>query len=282
MFFSSDRTDLLRGVKEKECGKMINVLVNGALGRMGSEVVKAVFQAEGLELVGGVDPCGAGKKLVLPDGTEGSLFTDLTQALDQARPDVVVDFTRPAVVMDSLRIILGKGVRAVVGTTGFTDERLAEVKNLAEENHTAALIAPNFALGAVVMVKLAAEAAKYFRDVEIIEKHHDQKLDAPSGTAILTAQKIAEVRAAHKQGHPDEKETLAGSRGGDFQGIRIHSIRLPGYVASQEVVFGSQGETLKIINDPVNRECYMPGVILGCRKILERQGLVYGLDQILD
>ena len=184
--------------------------------------------------------------------------------------------------MDSLRIILGKGIHAVVGTTGFTDERLAEVKKLAEANHTAALIAPNFALGAVVMVKLAAEAAKYFRDVEIIEKHHDQKLDAPSGTAILTAQKIAEVREAHKQGHPDEKETLAGSRGGDFQGIRIHSIRLPGYVASQEVVFGSQGETLKIIDDPVNRECYMPGVILGCRKILERQGLVYGLDQILD
>lgn len=261
---------------------MIKVLVNGALGRMGSEVVKAVFRAEGLELAGGVDPCGAGKKLVLPDGTEGALYTDLTQALDQARPDVVVDFTRPAVVMDSLRIILGKGIHAVVGTTGFTDERLAEVKKLAEANHTAALIAPNFALGAVVMVKLAAEAAKYFRDVEIIEKHHDQKLDAPSGTAILTAQKIGEVRKAHKQGHPNERETLAGSRGGDIDGIRIHSLRLPGYVASQEVIFGSQGETLKIINDPVNRECYMPGVALACKKIGSYQGLVYGLDQILD
>lgn len=262
--------------------QMIKVLVNGALGRMGSEVVRAVFHAEDMELVGGVDPTGAGKKLLLPDGTEGTLYTDLSEALEKAQPDVVVDFTRPAVVMDSLRVILGKGVRAVVGTTGFTDERLAEVKVLADANHTAALIAPNFSLGAVVMVKLAVEAARYFPDVEIIEKHHDQKLDAPSGTAILTAQKIAEVRKAHRQGHPDEKETLAGCRGGDYEGIRLHSLRLPGYVASQEVVFGSQGETLKIINDPVNRECYMPGVLLGCRRMMERQGLVYGLDQLLD
>ena len=160
-------------------------------------------------------------------------------------------------------------------------ERLAEVKTLAEANQTAALIVPNFALGAVVMIKLAAEAAKYFPDVEIIEKHHDQKLDAPSGTAILTAQKIAAVRAAHKQGHPEERETMPGARGGDFEGIRIHSMRLPGYVASQEVVFGSRGETLKIINDPVNRECYMPGVVLACKKIGSLQGLIYGLDQIL-
>ena len=135
--------------------QMIKVLVNGALGRMGSEVVRAAFHAEDMELVGGVDPTGAGKKLLLPDGTEGTLYTDLSEALEKAQPDVVVDFTRPAVVMDSLRVILGKGVRAVVGTTGFTDERLAEVKVLADANHTAALIAPNFSLGAVVMVKLA-------------------------------------------------------------------------------------------------------------------------------
>ena len=139
----------------------------------------------------------------------------------------------------------------------------------------------NFALGAVVMIKLACEAAKYFSNVEIIEKHHDKKLDAPSGTAVLTAQKIAEVRAAMKQGHPDEKETMPGARGADFEGMKIHSLRLPGYVASQEVVFGSQGETLKIINDPINRECYMPGVMLGCRKIGGVKGLVYGLDKLL-
>ena len=251
---------------------MIKVLVNGAFGRMGSEVVRMVTANPELELIGGVDISAAGK--TLPDGKP--VFTSIGEALEAVKPDVVVDFTRPDVV------ILKKGVRAVVGTTGFTPERLAEVKELAEANNTAALIVPNFALGAVVMVKLAAEAAKYFKDVEIIEKHHDQKLDAPIGTAILTAQKICEVREAHKQGHPKERETLAGSRGGDIEGIRIHSLRLPGYVASQEVIFGSQGETLKIINDPVNRECYMPGVALACKKIGSRQGLVYGLDQILD
>ena len=258
---------------------MIKVLVNGAFGRMGSEVVRMITANPELELVGGVDINAAGKSL--PDGKP--VFTNIGGALEAVKAeDVVVDFTRPDVVMDSLRIILKKGVRAVVGTTGFTDERLAEVKELAEANNTAALIVPNFALGAVVMIKLATEAAKYFKDVEIIEKHHDQKLDAPSGTAILTAQKIGAVREAHKQGHPNERETLAGSRGGDIDGIRIHSMRLQGYVASQEVVFGSQGETLKIINDTINRECYMPGVAMACKKIGSRQGLVYGLDQILD
>lgn len=256
---------------------MIKVLVNGAFGRVGSEVVRTVIAEPELELAGGVDIHGDGK--TLPDGR--AVYTDLSTALAETRPDVVVDFTRPDAVMQSLRIILGRGIRAVVGTTGFTPERLAEVKTLTEANQTAALIVPNFALGAVVMIKLAAEAAKYFADVEIIEKHHDQKLDAPSGTAILTAQKIAAVRAAHKQGHPEERETMPGVRGGDFEGIRIHSMRLPGYVASQEVVFGSRGETLKIINDPVNRECYMPGVVLACKKIGSLQGLIYGLDQIL-
>jgi len=183
--------------------------------------------------------------------------------------------------MESLRVILPRGVRAVVGTTGFTPERLAEVEELCGAGKTAALICPNFALGAVVMMKLCEIAAQYFADVEIIEKHHDKKLDAPSGTAYLTAQKIAAVREAHKQGHPDEKETMTGVRGGSYEGIRIHSLRLPGYVASQEVVFGSMGETLKIIDDPVGRDCYMPGVIMGCRKIMEREGLVYGLDKIL-
>lgn len=257
---------------------MIKVLVNGAFGRMGSEVVRTVAADTELELAGGVDIHAEGR--TLPEGKP--CYTDLKTALKAVAPDVVVDFTRPDVVMDSLRIILPQGIRAVVGTTGFTPERLEEVRELAEANHTAALIVPNFALGAVVMIKLAAEAAKYFSEVEIIEKHHDQKLDAPSGTALLTAQKIAEARAAHKQGHPEEKETLPGVRGGDYEGIRIHSLRLPGYVASQEVVFGSRGETLKIINDPVNRECYMPGVVLACKKILSRQGLVYGLDKLLE
>lgn len=256
---------------------MIKVLVNGALGRMGSEVCKKVYAEADLELVAAVDI----KEGVVPLGEGIPVGTDLVAAIKAAQPDVVVDFTRPNVVMGNLRTMLPLGVHAVVGTTGFTDENLRELDELARANNTSLLIAPNFALGAVVMMKLACEAAKYFPNVEIIEKHHDNKLDAPSGTAIITAQKIAEVRKAMRQGHPEERETMAGVRGGDFEGMRIHSIRLPGYVASQEVIFGGQGETLHISTDPVNRECYMPGVALGCRKIGEHTGLVYGLDKLL-
>lgn len=261
---------------------MIKVFVNGALGRMGSEVVKAVTAAEDMEIAGGADLSGKKETLLLDDGSEKPLFSDLKKGLESVKPDVVVDFTRPDVVMDSLRIILPMGIAAVVGTTGFTPERLAEAKELAEKGDTSILVAPNFALGAVVMMKLAAEAAKYFPDVEIIEKHHDNKLDAPSGTALLTAELIAKVRKEHKQGHPEEKETLAGSRGGDVEGMKIHSMRLPGYVASQDVIFGSQGETLTISCNPVNRECYMPGVVMACRKMTGLKGLFYGLDSILD
>ncbi len=257
---------------------MIKVLINGALGRMGSEVVKKVTAEKDLTVAAAVD-IKAGT-LTVDDNTY-QVTTDLAAAIKEVQPDVVVDFTRPDAVMNNLRIVLGMGVHAVVGTTGFTQTDLQEVDRLARENNTAVLIAPNFALGAVVMMKLACEAAKYFPHVEIIEKHHDKKLDAPSGTAIITAQKISEVREKMQQGNPDEKETMAGARGADYEGMKIHSVRLPGYVASQEVIFGGQGEILRICTEPINRECYMPGVALGCRKIMGRSGLVYGLDQLL-
>ncbi len=257
---------------------MIKVLINGALGRMGSEVVKKVTAEKDLTVAAAVD-IKAGT-LTVDDNTY-QVTTDLAAAIKEAQPDVVVDFTRPDAVMNNLRIVLGMGVHAVVGTTGFTQTDLQEVDRLARENNTAVLIAPNFALGAVVMMKLACEAAKYFPHAEIIEKHHDKKLDAPSGTAIITAQKISEVREKMQQGNPDEKETMAGARGADYEGMKIHSVRLPGYVASQEVIFGGQGEILRICTEPINRECYMPGVALGCRKIMGRSGLVYGLDQLL-
>lgn len=263
---------IIKGVKF-----MIRVLVNGALGRMGGEVCKKVFAEPDLELVGAVDI----KEGTIALGEGVPVSTDLVAAIEATKPQVVVDFTRPDVVMDNLRKMLPLGVHAVVGTTGFKDADLQEVDALARANNTSLLIAPNFALGAVVMMKLACEAAKYFPHVEIIEKHHDNKLDAPSGTAIITAQKIAEVRKAMHQGHPEERETMAGARGADFEGMKIHSVRLPGYVASQEVIFGGQGETLHISTDPVNRECYMPGVALGCRKIIDQVGLVYGLDKLL-
>lgn len=256
---------------------MIKVLVNGALGKMGRTVLHTVLQQDDMELVGAVDVNGAGKSV------EGiAVDADLAAALTAHKPDVVVDFTRPDVVMGSLRTILNAKVNAVVGTTGFTPENLDEVKALAEKNGVGAMIAPNFAMGAVVMMKLAEEAAKYFPKVEIIEMHHDQKVDAPSGTAVLTAQKIAKVRGGFvQQGRPDEVEKMDHARGADYEGMKIHSVRLPGFVASQEVIFGSMGETLTIKNDPVSRECYMPGVMRGIRAMVQRKGLVYGLDQIL-
>lgn len=257
---------------------MIKVLVNGALGRMGSEVVKKVTAENDLTIAAVVD---IKPGTITVDENVYQVTTDLVAAIKETQPDIVVDFTRPDVVMDNLRKVLALGVRAVVGTTGFSDADLQEVDSLAKANNTALLIAPNFALGAVVMMKLACEAAKYFPHVEIIEKHHDKKLDAPSGTAIITAQKISEVRASMQQGNPDEKETMPGARGADYEGMKIHSVRLPGYVASQEVIFGGQGEVLRISTEPINRECYMPGVALGCRKIMDKQGLVYGLDKLL-
>ena len=256
---------------------MIKVLVNGALGKMGHTVVSTVLKQEDMELVGAVDVFGAGKTV------EGvAVDTDLAKALADHKPDVVVDFTRPDVVMSSLRTILGAGVNAVVGTTGFTPEKLAEVKELAEKNNVGALVCPNFSMGAVLMMKLAEEAAKYFPQVEIIEMHHNQKLDAPSGTAVLTAEKLAKVRGGFvQQGRPDEEEKLPHARGAEYEGMRIHSVRLPGFVASQEIIFGSMGETLTVRNDPVSRECYMPGVMRGIRTMVTRKGLVYGLDAIL-
>ncbi len=258
---------------------MIKVLVNGALGRMGSEVVKQVFAEKELELVAVSDIFS--KPVTLPDGSTMTTYSDVVAAVKASKPDVMVDFTRPDVVMVTLRKVLPLGVHCVVGTTGFTPNGLAEVDQLALKHDTAVLVAPNFSLGAVIMIRLCAEAAKYFKQVEIIEKHHDNKLDAPSGTALLTAQKIAEVRSIMRQGHPNERETLRNVRGGDVEGMRIHSVRLPGFVASQEVIFGGQGETLRICNDPVSRECYMPGVVIGCQRILEKKGLVYGLDKLL-
>ena len=254
---------------------MIKVLVNGALGRMGRTVVAAVNADSELELVGVVDAFA---------GEVGGLTveTNLDAALKKFSPDVMVDFTRPDVVFENVMTALANKVSPVVGTTGLSDVDREKIRAAAEENHTPAFIAPNFALGAVLMMLLARKAAKYMPEVEIIELHHDKKLDAPSGTAELTAKMISQVRAPHKQGHPDEKERLAHVRGAEVDGIRIHSVRLPGLVAHQEVIFGGLGQTLTIRHDSMGRESFMPGVLLACKKVLGLKGLTVGLDKILD
>ncbi len=262
---------------------MVKVMVNGACGRMGQAVVKAVLEDPELELVAAADMkdgMDAGVLVGLaPCGIKVSV--GLEKVIDAAKPEVMVDFTRPDVVFGNACTALKKGVSPVIGTTGLSDEAKAELAKLAEATNTPAFIAPNFAIGAVLMMLMARQAAKYMPHVEIIEMHHDQKLDAPSGTALQTADMIREVRKSMKQGHPDEKEKLPGARGAEVDGIHIHSVRLPGYVAHQEVIFGGLGQTLTIRHDSMNRESFMPGVVLACKKVRALKGLVIGLDQLL-
>lgn len=251
---------------------------------MGQAVLKAVQEADGLELVGAVDIKGGadtGALVGLP--ANGILVeTDLEALLERKNPEVMVDFTRPDVVFGNVMTALKHGTSPVVGTTGLSDEQKAEIAKAAEANDTPAFIAPNFAIGAVLLMLMSRQAAKYMPDVEIIELHHDKKLDAPSGTAIQTAAMIAEVRKEHKQGNPDEFEKLKGARGADYEGMHIHSVRLPGYVAHQEVIFGGLGQTLTIRHDSLNRESFMPGVVLAAKKVRSLKGLTVGLDKLLD
>jgi len=266
--------------------KMTRVLVNGALGRMGKSVVKAVLNEDGLELAGAVD-IHAADDAGLAAGAAAAgvpVETDLAAALERIKPEVMIDFTRPDVVYGNVMTALKHKVSPVVGTTGLSPEQREEIRKAAEAEDTPAFIAPNFAIGAVLLMMLSKTAAKYMPDVEIIELHHDHKLDAPSGTAAQTAELIAEVRKAHKQGHPEEKEKdgWKGARGADYEGMHVHSVRLPGFVASQEVIFGGLGQTLTLRHDTTSRESFMPGVMLAAKKVRGLKGLTVGLDKLLD
>ncbi|MBW6437965.1 4-hydroxy-tetrahydrodipicolinate reductase [Actinoplanes hulinensis] len=245
----------------------IRVGVLGARGRMGLEVCKAVDAAEDLALVSMID-----------QGEE------LFQASD-AGAQVLVDFTNPDVVMDNLRWAVDQGISLVVGTSGFTEDRLEQVRGwLAAKPGAGVLIAPNFGIGAILMMQFAARAARYFDSVEIIEQHHPRKLDAPSGTSMHTAKVIAAARAAAGcPPMPDAtKEEMAGARGTEIDGVRVHSIRAAGLVAHQEVLFGTSGETLTIRHDSLDRSSFMPGVLLAVRHVLRRPGLTVGLDPLLE
>ena len=263
---------------------MTKVLVNGACGRMGRAVLKAVTDDAELTLVGAVDITGGADSGELAGTAKNGVLveTDLATALERLHPDVMIDFTRPDVVYANVLTALAHKVSPVVGTTGLSEEQKTAIKAAAEENDTPAFIAPNFAIGAVLMMLMSRQAAKYMPHVEIIELHHDNKLDAPSGTALQTAELIKEARESMRQGHPEEKEKLAGARGAEVDGMRIHSVRLPGFVAHQEVIFGGLGQTLTIRHDSINRESFMPGVVLACKKVRNLAGLVVGLEKLLD
>ncbi|MCD6352374.1 MAG: 4-hydroxy-tetrahydrodipicolinate reductase [Armatimonadetes bacterium] len=262
----------------------IRVLVTGACGNMGQHVVRAVSEAKDMELVGAVDPAGVDKDIgeVALGGPIGlKVLGHLPAALEHGQPDVMVDFTHPDVVMGNLEVALKAGVYCVVGTTGLSETDLKIVEKLCRNHDVACLIAPNFSLGANLMMRFAAEAARHYEYAEIIERHHERKADAPSGTALKTAELMEKARGEPLRSVSTSHEKVPGSRGGETAGLRVHSVRLPGYVANQEVIFGGQGELLIIESISTSRECFMPGVLLAVRAVRDRKGLVYGLDQLL-
>ncbi|RKD25741.1 4-hydroxy-tetrahydrodipicolinate reductase [Ammoniphilus oxalaticus] len=256
----------------------IKVAIAGSKGKMGVEAVKMVHADEAFTLVAEIGRPGS----VYTEENGAPYFGDVAEALEKTKPDVLVDLTTPQSAKENMETALRLGVRPVVGTTGFSAADIESLDKLCREKGVGAIIAPNFAIGAILMMKFAREAAKYMPHVEIIEMHHDQKLDAPSGTAIKTAEMIQETRPELKQGHPEEEEVIDGARGGVVNGFRIHSVRLPGLVAHQEVLFGHTGQTLSIRHDSINRESFMPGIRLAINKVMEIEGLVYGLDQIME
>jgi len=245
----------------------IKVAILGAKGRMGTESVKAISAADDLELVASLD------------------LGDSLDLLKSSGAEVVLDFTTPDSVMKNLEYAITNGINVVVGTTGFDSKRIEEVKTLLAKNpKVGAIIAPNFGLGAVLMMQFAAKAATYFESVEIIELHHPEKADAPSGTATRTAELISDARSkAKKSAMPDKTSSgLAGARGAKVGDVPIHSIRLRGLVAHQEVLLGDQGETLSIRHDSIDRSGFMPGVLLAIRSVKTRAGLTFGLENLLD
>lgn len=263
----------------------IRILVSGAYGRMGREVVKTVAAQEDMTLVGAVDKAGVGVDAGQAAGLKNlgvPISPDLTDTIRKTQPQVMVDFSSPLAVMENIRTMVEAGIAGVIGTTGLTEENLGEISQLAEKSGKAILVAPNFAIGAVLMMRFAEEAAKYLSDVEIIELHHDRKIDAPSGTAIKTAEMISKGRRQEVSAKPAPLEKIKGARGGEITGVHIHSVRLPGLIAHQEVIFGGPGQTLTIRHDSLDRSSFMPGVLLGIRRVLGAKGLIYGLEAFLD
>ncbi|CAA7602525.1 4-hydroxy-tetrahydrodipicolinate reductase [Acididesulfobacillus acetoxydans] len=266
--------------------KKIRVMVAGAGGKMGQEVVRALLREEDMALVGAVDVKHQGRDVGYIAGNS-PLGIDVlgvltAESLREVRADILVDFTNPQSVLKNAETAIAAGVVPVIGTTGLDEAEIGKIRELVAREKVGAFIAPNFALGAILMLRFAKEAARFFPHVEIIELHHDEKLDAPSGTALKVAEWIGEVRAKMAQGNPNEYEKLPGARGADIDGIHIHSVRLPGYIAHHQVLFGGSGQALTIRHDAFSRETYMPGVMLAIRKSYQSTKLTIGLENFLD
>ncbi|AQP54716.1 4-hydroxy-tetrahydrodipicolinate reductase [Vagococcus penaei] len=264
---------------------MIQVIVAGFRGKMGQACTQMILDHPDFQLVGVMDPKVDVKELADVSGYQACqmtvpVFNSQIQAFASVpHADIWIDFTVPEVAYQHVETALRNGVRPVVGTTGFSDEEITNLIELSQIQKVGGIIAPNFAIGAILMMEFAQKAAQYFPDVEIIELHHDNKIDAPSGTALKTAEMISDVRGINIQGHPHEVELIPGARGADYQGLKIHSVRLPGLIAHQQVQFGGKGEGLLIRHDSYNRESFMTGVALACMKVMGTDELVYGLER---
>ncbi|HVL31985.1 MAG TPA: 4-hydroxy-tetrahydrodipicolinate reductase [Actinomycetota bacterium] len=262
---------------------MIRVGVLGARGKMGSEVCRAVAADPETVLVAAIDADGSGE-IVATTGDGALRIGEEIDALSQAEADVAVDFTHPDAVMDNIRWCVRHALDIVVGTTGLKPSDIDEIESLIEEegHESNVFIAPNFAIGAVLMMRFSAQASRFFPHAEIIELHHDNKADAPSGTALRTAEEIASARGAAVPLRRESVESVSGARGGAVRGIPIHSVRLPGFVAHQEVILGGPGQTLTIRHDTTDRSSFMPGVLLAVKQIRHHPGLTIGLERLLD
>lgn len=263
----------------------IKVMVSGAFGKMGTAVVEAVIEQPDMEIVALVDICediNVKAKQLLGSTKDVFLHNCIRKALETTKPDVVVDFTNPSTVFNNTNYIIEAGARPIVGTTGLTTEQLQELTRFAKSKKLGGLIAPNFAIGAVLMMEFSQKAAKYFDNVEIIELHHNKKLDAPSGTAIKTAELIEESQDIFGSTNVDDKELMQGARGAvSKKKIHIHSVRLPGLVAHQEVYLAGSSQMLTIRHDSFDRKSFMPGVVLSIRNVMSQNTLIYGLENIL-
>ncbi len=258
----------------------IRVVVYGALGKMGKEIVNGLYNRPEIKIVGAVDLNLNSERLILPDDSGWVPLSDnLSSILSEVNPDVLIDFTIASATMQAVPVAGERGVNLVIGTTGLSPNDIEQIGEIVSINQIGAVVAPNFALGAVLMMHLAGVASKYFDSAEIIELHHDQKVDAPSGTARATASLMAEART-EPFGHPITQQHF-NSRGESVNGIKIHSVRLPGLLAHQEVILGVAGQTLHIKHNTISRQCFIPGIVMAIEAVVRCKGLVYGLDNLL-
>jgi|SRR5690625_71193 len=264
----------------------IKIVLGGPRGHMGKEAIQMIKNEPKFSLVGCLvrtkDDEEAIREIHSLVGDTINLYDQAETCFKEEQPDVYIDLTIAEAGFKNTKTALLNNVRAVVGTSGLSDSQIEELSNISSQNKIGCIIAPNFALGSILMMIFSRMAAKFFPDVEIIEKHHDGKIDAPSGTAIKTVDMIRETREQKRQGHPEEYEVLEGARGATIDGIKIHSMRLPGLVAHQEVVFGSKSQLLAIQHDTFDRVAYMDGLNFAIKEVLKQEKLIYGLEHVMD